>query len=121
MPSPKETRFALFVAAMNTTSPSRTFDEARTRLAATLDAIEDQHSGVPNNPATWLTDGRMYPPGDDYRRTVAGRPGLQRFRSRGHNTYIGDNGAIRIEVVGTRAVVLDLPGQDGRRVFDDTK
>jgi hypothetical protein len=119
MPIPKRDRLALFVSTMKSLPLSSSMDERRTQLTATLNAIEDEHSGTPYNPETWLTDGRMYPPDDDYKRDVPGRPDLTRFRSRGHNTYFRNNGAVRIEVVTTRDVVLDLPGSDGRRVFDD--
>ena len=115
----KAQRFQMFIAAMRTLPSAATGAEGLEQIARTLNAVEDEHSGVPFNPGTWLTDGRMYPPADDYRREVPGRPDVTRFRSRSHNTYIRANGAVRIEVVGTREVVLERPGRDGRNVFED--
>lgn len=77
--------------------------------------MEDDLTTIPNDPARWQTDGRLYPPRDDSARVE--RPGVTRYRSRGHNTWIGDNGAIEIKGVdGT--VYLDKPGADGKRVRD---
>lgn len=87
-------------------------------MATTLSSVEDEFSGVPNDPDAWLWDGRMYPPYDDNSRVVEGWPKVRRFRSRGHNTFIGEDGSIRIEQAATKEVVLDIPGRDGRRVFD---
>lgn len=112
----KGQRLALFVAAMKRLPPASTFAEARAQLARTLDAIEDEHAGVPANPEAWASDGRLYPPHDDNRFAVAGHPDVARFRSRNHNTFIAANGAIPIEVTGSREVVLDQPGRDGRKV-----
>lgn len=90
--------------------------EALELVRKTLNAVEDELSGVPYNIATWRTDGRMYPPLDDAARPD--RPGVTRYRSLGHNTYIGANGSIEIRSVKDNAVMFGKPGQDGKELKD---
>lgn len=80
--------------------------------------VEDQLSGVPENPnaATILSDGRMYPPHDRF-QIPSESSHVRTFKQLQHRTSFGENGAIRI----TRpdgSIEIDLPGADGRRVAD---
>jgi hypothetical protein len=60
----------------------------------------------------------MYPPKDDYTTPLDGFPGVTKSRTKGDDVFIRTNGAIQIK--RRRAeVLLDKPGKDGRRVFDD--
>ncbi|WP_181956174.1 hypothetical protein FJN17_29090 [Bradyrhizobium symbiodeficiens] len=113
-------RIAVFLDRLQSAAPTASHDEAFELLRSTLTAVEDEFSGVPENPESYLDDGRLYPPQEDSRRKVPGRPDLIRYRSRGHNTWIGTNGAILIkELSGNGAdarCCLDKPGKDGRTV-----
>lgn len=90
--------------------------EAKSLLDSTLNAVEDELTGVPYDPEAWMTHDRMYPPQEDSRRVVPGRPDIARYRSRSHNTYIGANGAIEIAAVSGE-VLFRKPGADGRYVW----
>src|SRR5688572_23702111 len=112
----KTDRLEEFLRRLERLTPAATLEEARTQIADTLNAVEDEFSWVRFNATTCLTDGRMYPPHDDAVRQVPGRPDVQGFRSRDHSSFIAQNGAVRIEVVTTKRVLLDTPGHDGREV-----
>jgi hypothetical protein len=109
----KKKRFALIIDETEEAAPAATFEEARLLLETILNGIEDRPSGVPYDQATSGTDGRMYPPHDDFEKPCD-LPGLRMFRTRGHRVFFAANGAIRIvDLVGK--VVLDKPGKDGGR------
>ena len=118
MNSSKEERIQEFLkrllAADNVDSSSAAFE----LLGETLSAVEDEMTDIPNQPERWQTDGRMYPPREDNSRDVEGRPDLIRYRSRGHNTFIRDNGAIEIQDLQGR-VLASKPGGDGRGINDE--
>jgi hypothetical protein len=113
----KEQRLREFLRRLHDSPRASSFDEARQLVEKTLNAVEDEMSDVPFNPANWQSDGRMYPPQDDSERPVPGHPSLRRYRSRRHNTFIGTNGALEIRTVGGE-VLLTKAGADGRFVRD---
>ena len=114
----KYARLQLFYERLQAAPAASTHDESYTLLCDTLNAIEDEHSGVPNNPDNWQTDGRLYPPRSDRSYAVDGFPDVVRYRSAGHNTYIAKNGAIEVKVVVTNAVDFTKLGANGKGVWE---
>ncbi|MGC2855468.1 hypothetical protein ACM64Y_08335 [Novispirillum sp. DQ9] len=115
MTASKAQRLAVFLEKLGQAPPARSAAEARQLLETVLNAVEDTLTSIPAAPDQWQTDGRMYAPRDDSARTVPGRPDVTRYRNRNHNTWIGQNGAIRISR-SDGACLLDKPGLDGRTV-----
>jgi hypothetical protein len=87
-------------------------------LVSTLEEIEDEFTGIENNPENWKFDGRLYPPQRDHWSSDAGYPHITRMRTRGHYILIAANGAMEIEEIKTGVVVLSKAGLDGRKVWD---
>jgi hypothetical protein len=114
----KKQRLRTFLERLNAAPASDSAEGALMLLSGILNDVEDEFSGISSNPLLWKTDGRMYPPNEDNRRGVEGHPSLRRYRSAAHNTYIGGNGSIRIEIVEGGRVLLDKPGADGRKTHD---
>jgi len=108
----KKERFEEFVRRLQAADDVASATAAMTLIGETLSAVEDEMTDIPNEPVNWQTDGRMYPPQADNARDVENRPDLVRYRSRGHNTLIRDNGAIEIEDLQGN-VLLSKPGRDG--------
>lgn len=99
-----------------TAPPAATDEEALQQLADIITSVEDQFTSIPNNPTRWQNDGRLYPPQVDSRRDVSQAPSVKRYRSRGHNTFIGVNGAIEIQDISGH-VLLSKSGWNGRTVW----
>jgi hypothetical protein len=93
-------------------------EAARTAVEDLMRTVEDELSGIPENldAATNATDGRMYPPHDDF-EIDTGNPRVRSFRHKArHKTSFGTNGAILITLGAD--TVIDLPGADGLTVPD---
>jgi len=90
-------------------------EEAFQLLSDIMIAVEDEFSGIAFDPDYPRNDGRMYPPKEDAHRSVEGRADLHRFRSRQHNTYFSEDGAILI-VDLDKNVILNKPNQNARRI-----
>lgn len=123
-PWTKPRRLRKFLDRLGQLPAAASHHEALTQLRNVLDAVEDEHSGVPHDASNWQSDGRMYAPEADNRRRVPGYPQVSRYRSRAHNTFLGSNGAIEIRCAspGVRPengdVLLSKPGADGRSVWE---
>jgi hypothetical protein len=115
---PKPERFAEFLKRLSCAPAACTFNEAYEQLCTILNEVEDSMTSIPFNPELWQTDGRMYPPQTDSIREVEGQPKVKRFRSRKHNTYIGENGAVEISCAPETEVLLAKPGADGKGVWE---
>ena len=95
--STKEERIALFLERLTAAPRASTAREAFDLLGVTLNEVEDELTDIAYQPGNYETDGRMYPPQEDSARDVPERQDVVRYRSRSHNTYIRDNGAIEIQ------------------------
>lgn len=117
MEVPKAERLREFYRRLMEAPAAATRDEALSQLASILDAVEDELTGIPNDPGNWRYDNRIYPPQQDSMRGVIGHPGVAQFRSVKHRTNVGANGSIEIVLLdGT--IELRKAGADGRGVWE---
>lgn len=117
MEVPRRERLNEFFRRLLAAPYAGTEDEALMQLANILDAVEDELTGTPNIPANWQTDQRLYPPQRDAARKVPGHPRVKRWRSRLHNTYVGENGSLEIVALSGR-IEVQKPGLDGHGVWE---
>ena len=109
----KAERFAEFLRRLGAAPAASGFGEAFQQLGDILNAVEEEMTSIPFDPANWQSDGRMYPPQMDSVRAVPGRSDVKRFRSKSHNTLIGVNGAFEIRDLSGQPI-LTKPGADGQ-------
>lgn len=109
----KQERFAEFLRRLERSPCVGSHAQAFALVCDTLNAVENELTDIPYNPDQWQTDGRIYPPQSDSAREVSGRADIVRYRHKGHNTFIRENGAIQIEDINGR-VLFQKPGADGR-------
>ncbi|HEX6369460.1 MAG TPA: hypothetical protein VF006_11050 [Longimicrobium sp.] len=117
MEVPRRERLEEFFRRLHAAPSAGTFDEALAQLTNVLDGVEDELTSIPNDPGSWQSDQRIYPPQQDAVREVPAHPRVKRFRSRHHNTYIGENGSVEIVTLSGR-VEVQKPGLDGRGVWE---
>jgi hypothetical protein len=117
MEVPKREHLEEFFRRLRAAPSAATFEEAMAQLTNILDAVEDELTGTPNDPASWQSDQRIYPPQRDAARDVPAHPQVTRFRSRRHNTYMGENGSVEIVALSGR-IEVQKPGLDVRGVWD---
>lgn len=110
----RKERTELFLRRLGMAPSCSSVDEALTQIGAILNAVENEFTSIPFNPAAWESDGRLYPPQEDQRRDVEGYPAIRRYRSKQHNSWIAENGAIKIMQGST--LCLEKPGLDGKTI-----
>jgi hypothetical protein len=91
-------------------------EEALTQLSDILNDVEDLHSGIQFDPSSLGNDGRFYPPQEDNKRAVSSHSNVVRYRTKGHNIFIGSNGSIEIQRLDT-SIEFSKLGVDGRDIW----
>jgi len=113
----RKERLELVYGEMRVHAPFRDGAEARRVLEEVMKRVEDEHSGVREDPSADVadrTDGRMYPPHDRF-EIPSGASSVRCFKQRRHRTFIGANGAFRVSNPDG-SFAIDLEGEDGRSV-----
>lgn len=117
----KEERLKEVFRRLSSLPPASTFEEAYRQLCETLDQVEDEMSGLPNEPESWMTLDRMFPPQSDRMSSVA-ECDVKRFDNLRHITYISANGAIEIRSKRRKSQSVDTyfskAGADGMSVIE---
>jgi hypothetical protein len=118
----KDARFQEFLRRLAEAPPASSYVTAYDLIASTLNGVEDELSEISYAPSQWRTDGRMYPPLEDNIHRVQNRPDVRLLRSKGHLTYIRENGAFEIRIrnapLGIDEIEIAKPGADGRGVWN---
>ena len=112
----KQERFGVFLERLEIAHAASSAEDALRLIGETLNAVENEMTDIPYDPAKFETDGRLYPPEADAAHPVADHPSVTRYRSRKHNTFISANGAIEIQDLDEQ-VWLAKPGADGNGVW----
>ncbi len=107
----KAQRIAEFFSRLSAAPAVASADDAFALLCNTLNAVEDELTGIPFSPSTWATDGRLYPPQADREFAEESRPGVRQFHSVAHITAISPDGSIEIRDRATGKVFFHKPGR----------
>ncbi len=116
MERPKRERLAELVRRLEAAPRSRDAGAALELITTVLEQVEDELTDIPNDPSTPRADERIWPPIDKYHFEIPGRPDLDGYRQRGHETIVRANGAFLVRTRLGSNVILDKPGHDGRKV-----
>ena len=109
----KHERLKLFFERLAQSPPASSAEGAFALISATLDAIEDAHSGVASVPFPGHDDGRIRGPVWEDSAPHASTPGVFSYRHTHHTTYVGPGGAILLWDRKNKAVILSKSGSDG--------
>ncbi|MCA8913111.1 MAG: hypothetical protein KDB82_15530 [Planctomycetes bacterium] len=113
-------RLAICFERLATAPPADSYEAALKLVCDTLDQVEDEFSGEPNDPSRWMELDRMFPPLADNLFPDTPRKGVTTAVTRGHNILIGSNGSVeihrRVKTDKEKTTILEMskPGADGR-------
>lgn len=117
----KQERLKEIFRRMDEAAPCSSVDTAYMLLCETMEAVEDEMSGLPNEPERWMELPRLFPPRAD-RAILLEEYGVKRFDSLRHVTYIAANGAIEIRslrVMNRKVKVhFSKKGLDGQSLLE---
>ena len=103
-------RLTIFFERLRQAPPCASADDALALVCQTLDAVEDEWSGIEKNPnAGFKFDGRMYPPRADF--TYPQSDGSKIALIKGHEVRLGINGSISIRSRSSGAEEFSKGGQ----------
>jgi hypothetical protein len=114
----KAERLVEFFRRLAAAAPADTAEAALALIRDTLNAVEDELSGVDYDAdlATMqMPSARMYPPLPDSERPSIIRD-TRCFRARFHDIFVANNGAFMIRHHHSLRVELSKPGADGNEV-----
>lgn len=118
---PKRERLAEFFRRLAAAPTPSSHDEAYRLLCATLDQVEDELTGLPNEPTRWRELNRMFPPQPDRMVRVTGCC-VRRYNSRQQVTYIAESGALEIRSLSLRNGLPEIQffkaGMDGKSICE---
>lgn len=114
---PKRVRFEEFPRRLRSLPVFDNHLAAKRGIDETLNAVEDEFSGVLFDPSSWRTDGRMYPVQEDRDYDVEGAPEVTSYISFKHETLVRENGAFEIRDRSSKAAVIAKVGSDGKGVW----
>jgi hypothetical protein len=98
-------RLQIFYERLRAAPRPKNAEAALEQIRRILNEVEDEHSGVPKAdppPGPGTSDGRMYPPLDDF--VTRSPDGSITARTRAHTIEIGSNGEVRITNRKTGAI-----------------
>lgn len=110
----KVARLNLIFQGVAALPAAATAQAAKAQLDQEINRVENLHSGVPYNPPSWATDGRIYPAQDDNRKKPTHPKAALEYVHKQHRSQFGANGAIRIIEIHTGNVVFQKAGADGQ-------
>jgi len=110
----KAERFRIFIERLKSASAVGSAQTALALITSTLNAVEDEFSGVPFAPERWQDDGRLYPPQKDFARPIS--EDLTEYRSVAHSTFVAANGAFEIVRRQSGEIEIAKAGLDRKRL-----